>query len=140
MSGSTQHSAAAFLTSAMLFNITFLQPAAAQLGPCKTVVPTTADVNLFVSDMDRSIRWYRDNAGLAEDRRWVDIGRGGVTTVQMRRHNAGVTLLFSPAGHGLSSRQMLCLVLDGPPAPPAGSAPAYLTDPDGTSVELAPLS
>jgi hypothetical protein len=34
--------------------------------------------------------------------------------------------------------QMVCLVLDGPPAPAAGSDARYLTDPDGTGVELPP--
>lgn len=131
-----QCSTSALLSLAMLSGIASLQPVEAQLGPCKTAAPTTPDVNLFVSDLDRAVDWYRKNAGLVEDSRWFDFGRGGITAVRLKREKAGVTLIFSPAHRELSSLQMLCLVLDNPPAPSAGSMPAYLIDPDGASVEL----
>jgi hypothetical protein len=93
-----------------------------------------------VSDLDRAARWYRDNAGLTEQRRWVDQTFGGATLVSMQRGQAGVTLVTSPQQLTGSFRdpQIVCLVLDGPPAPAMGTGPLFLTDPDGTSVELPP--
>jgi hypothetical protein len=97
-------------------------PAAADLGPCTTAAPTTRDVHLFLSDIDRAARWYRDNAGLTEQRRWVDQTFGGATLVSMQRGLAGVTLVSWPRELAGKFRdpQMVCLVLDGPPDPSYG--------------------
>jgi catechol 2,3-dioxygenase-like lactoylglutathione lyase family enzyme len=131
--------AAAVLAAALIAALG-VAPAAADLGPCRTSAPTTRDVHLFVSDVDRAVRWYRDNAGLAEQRRWIDETFGGATLVSMQRGPAGVTLVSWPREVTPRFRdpQMVCLVLDGPPAPVAGTAPLFLADPDGTSVELPP--
>ena len=40
------------------------QYADAQLGPCIIAAPTTPNVIVFVSDIDKSVRWYRDHVGL----------------------------------------------------------------------------
>jgi catechol 2,3-dioxygenase-like lactoylglutathione lyase family enzyme len=114
-------------------------PAAADLGPCRTAAPTTRDVHLFVSDVDRAVRWYHDNAGLAEQRRWIDETFGGATLVSMQSGPAGVTLV-GPREVTARFRdpQMVCLVFGAPPAPVAGTGPLFLADPDGTSVELPP--
>jgi hypothetical protein len=42
--------------------------------------------------VDRAARWYRDNAGLSERRRWVDQTFGSATLVSMQRGPGGVTL------------------------------------------------
>ncbi len=131
-----QASLLTFVALATHFIITSLQPTAAQVEPCKTAVPTTPDVNLFVSDLDRSVDWYRKNAGLEEDSRWLDFGHGGVATVRMKRGNAGVTLLYTPARGRTSDPQVLCLVLDALLTPSGTQNSTYLEDPDGTSVEL----
>ena len=131
---------ATFIPLAVVSGIASMQPAAAQFGPCRSAAPTTPEVNLVVSDLDRAVDWYRKNVGLAEDQRWFDFGRGGISAVRMKQNGAGVTLLFSPAQRGLSSMQSLCFVLDSPLAPAIASKPIYLVDPDGTSVELAPRS
>ena len=114
-------------------------PAAADMGPCNTAAPSTRTVHLFVSDVDRAARWYRDNAGLAEERRWVDPSFGGATLVQLGRDRAGLTLVAAPQQRGgFHDPQMLCLVLDEASAPPVWSGTRHLVDPDGTSVELPP--
>jgi hypothetical protein len=38
----------------------------ADLSPCTTAIPTTPDVVVFVSDIDKSVRWYQVNVGLAK--------------------------------------------------------------------------
>ena len=94
-----------------------------------------------MTDVDRAARWYRDNTGLVEVRRWADPTFGGATLVSMRRGLAGVTLVGQPRERGGAFRdpQVVCLVLESPPAPPAGSKPVFLADPDGTAVELPPV-
>jgi catechol 2,3-dioxygenase-like lactoylglutathione lyase family enzyme len=103
--------------------------ASADLGPCRLAAPTTTGVMLVVSDIERSARWYRDHVGLVETARRVGV-------VDMVRGPAGVTLIEGRLQPGLP--QIVCLVLDGPPAPATGGEPRYLTDPDGTGVELPP--
>jgi len=133
--------AASLVAAAGLLGMTYPEPATADMGPCRMSAPTTSEVFLFASDVDRSARWYRDNAGLVEERRWVDPSFGGATLIRMRRDEAGVTLISSPQpNNGFHDPQMVCLVVNGPPAPPAGSNPIYLVDPDGTSVELPPAA
>jgi hypothetical protein len=121
-----------------LFAAARAAPAMADLGPCITAAPTTRDVHLFVSDVDRAARWYRDNAGLTELHRWIDQTFNGATVVSMQRGLAGVTLVGSARDFtgGFRDPQMVCLVLGGPPAPATGTSPLFLVDPDGTSVEL----
>ncbi len=87
-----------------------LTRAEAELGPCITAAPTTPSVIVFVSDIDRSVRWYHENAGLAEA---PGASHRGVISV-MIRDRAGVTLVAS-SGANRSSRdlQMACFVLDG---------------------------
>jgi hypothetical protein len=92
---------------------------------------------VFVSDIERSVRSYRDNVGLAEASEPDIAERHDSQVTVMARNRAGVALVFS----GRTSRfsrdvQMVCFVLEGPPAPPSGSPPLFLVDPDGTSIEL----
>jgi hypothetical protein len=130
---------AAAVAAASLLAMACSTPAAADLGPCNTAAPSSRTVHLFVSDVDRAARWYRDNAGLTEERRWVDPSFGGATLVQLGHRQAGLTLVSAPQQHGgFHDPQMVCLVLDGPPAPPVRSGTRHLVDPDGTSVELPP--
>jgi catechol 2,3-dioxygenase-like lactoylglutathione lyase family enzyme len=107
-------------------------------GPCKTAAPTTGNVHLFVSDIEHAARWYRENTGLIEVARWVDRIFGGATLVSIQRDAVGLTLVSSPREQTARFRdpQMVCFVLDGPPAPTTGAGPLFLVDPDGTSVEL----
>ena len=108
--------------------------AAAELGPCTIAAPTTPTVTTFVSNVNQSVRWYRDNIGLDV----AETTAEGWTTLTAR-NGTGVTLAPLP-GRELSPRwpQAVCFVLDELPAPPPGSKPVYLADPDGTSVELPP--
>ncbi len=53
----------------------------------------------------------------------------------MRRSGAGLTLIASTQRSVLEI-QMVCLVIDGPPAPPMGAPSIFLVDPDGTSIEF----
>lgn len=116
-------------------------PAEAELGPCTIAAPTTINVHLFVSDLENSARWYQDNVGLEAGHRILD-AKSGVATLKMGRPEAGVTLVQAPSvsPHRSPELQMLCFVVESPPAPQPGSRPLYLTDPDGAAVELAPRS
>ena len=111
---------------------------AAELGPCTTAAPTTPAVIAFASNIDRSVRWYRENIGLemAEPEGGSRLGDSITLTA---RNGTGVTLAPLP-GTELPPRdpQAVCFVLDDPPAPSPGSKPVFLADPDGTSVELPP--
>ncbi|HEV7600152.1 MAG TPA: VOC family protein [Bradyrhizobium sp.] len=108
----------------------------ADLGPCRLAAPTTPGVMVVVSDVERAANWYRDQTGLTETARRVDPSLSNAVLIDMARGTAGVTLIESSFAPSASLPQIVCLVLDGPPAPPVGSEPRYLTDPDGTSVEL----
>jgi hypothetical protein len=112
--------------------------AEAELGPCTTAAPTTVNVVVFVSDIGRSARWYRKNIGLAVAEDWDTVGRSDSRVTVMARNGVGVTLVSSGRPITLPDPQLVCFVLEEPPAPPLGSAPLFLTDPDGTSVELPP--
>jgi hypothetical protein len=131
---------ALFLALFLLIECTFTRRAEAELGPCTIAAPTTPSVIVFVSDIERSVRWYRENAGFAEaPRSEFGESHGGAISV-MTRDRAGVTLVSSD-GASRPSRdlQMACFVLDGPPAPLPGSPPLFLIDPDGTSIEIPAL-
>jgi hypothetical protein len=93
---------------------------------------------VVVSDIERAANWYRDHAGLTETARRVDPSLNNAVLIDLARGTAGVTLIESSFTPSASLPQIVCLVLDGPPAPAAGSEPRYLIDPDGTSVELPP--
>lgn len=108
----------------------------ADLGPCRLAAPTSPGVMVVVSDVERAANWYRDHAGLTETARRTDPSLNNAVLIDMARGTAGVTLIESSFAPSASLPQIVCLVLDGPPAPPIGSEPRYLTDPDGTSVEL----
>jgi hypothetical protein len=95
---------------------------------------------VVVSDVQRAATWYRDHGGLTETARRIDPSLNNAVLVDMERGTAGVTLIESSFVPSARLPQIVCLVLDGPPAPPAGSEARYLTDPDGTTVELPPLS
>jgi hypothetical protein len=110
----------------------------ADLGPCRLAAPTTPGVMVVVSDVERAASWYRDHAGLTETARRVDPSLNNAVLIDMARGTAGLTLIESSFAPSASLPQIVCLVLDGPPAPPVGREPRYLTDPDGTSVELPP--
>ena len=112
------------------------QNAEAELGPCMTAAPTTPNVVVFVSDMEKSIHWYRGNIGLAVEENWNAVARSESQVVVMDRNGIGVTLLASGRPIKLPDPQRVCFVFEGPPAPSSGSPPLFLTDPDGTSVEL----
>jgi hypothetical protein len=134
-----RHTLAAALTAASLLATAGLTPAAADMGPCNSAAPSTRTVHVFVSDVDRAARWYSDNAGLTEERRWADTSFGGATLVQLGHGRAGLTLVSARHQHGgFHDPQMLCLVLDEASAPPVLSGTRHLVDPDGTSVELPP--
>lgn len=110
--------------------------AEAELGPCMTAAPTTPNVVVFVSDIDKSIRWYRNNIGLAVEENWNAAAGSDSQVVVMGRNGIGVTLLASGPPVKLPDPQRVCFVFEGPPAPSSGLPPLFLTDPDGTSVEL----
>jgi hypothetical protein len=112
------------------------QSVEAELGPCMTAAPTTPNVVVFVSDMEKSIHWYRSNIGLAVEENWNAVARSDSQIVVMGRNGVGVTLLASGRPIKLPDPQRVCFVFEGPPAPSSGSPPLFLTDPDGTSVEL----
>jgi hypothetical protein len=114
----------------------FSQSSMADMGTCRTAAPTTSSVHVIVSDLDRSVRWYRDHVGLREIRRWNDSSTGRATLVLMERQSAGLTLISYPdlSFHSLDP-QMVCFPLEGNP-----NQSPYLVDPDGTSVELAPAA
>jgi hypothetical protein len=116
----------------------YASEAHADLGPCRLAAPTTPGVMVVVSDVERAANWYRDHAGLTATARRVDPSLNNAVLIDMARGAAGVTLMESSFTPSASLPQIVCLVLDGPPAPPVGSEPRYLTDPDGTSVELPP--
>jgi hypothetical protein len=94
----------------------------------------------MVSDVQRAANWYRDQAGLTETARRVEPSLNNAGVIEMARGSAGVSLIESSIAPSASLPQIVCLVLDGPPAPPAGSKALYLIDPDGTAVELPPLA
>src|SRR5262245_19947306 len=134
-----RHAFAAAVMAMALLATAGLTPVSADMGPCNSAAPSGRTVHLFVSDVDQSARWYRDNAGLAEERRWIDPTFGGATLVQVGRGRAGLTLVSAPQQRGgFHDPQMVCLVLDGAPAPPVWSGTRHLVDPDGTAVELPP--
>lgn len=114
----------------------FAQGAEAELDPCMTAAPTTPNVVVFVSDIDKSIRWYRSNIGLTVEENWNAAARSDSQVIVMGRNGIGVTLLASRRPVKLPDPQRVCFVFEGPPAPSSGSPPLFLTDPDGTSVEL----
>jgi hypothetical protein len=87
-------------------------------------------------DIDKSIRWYRSNIGLAVEENWNAAARSDSQVVVMGRNGIGVTLLASGRPVKLPDPQRVCFVFEGQPAPSSGSPPLFLTDPDGTSVEL----
>jgi hypothetical protein len=112
------------------------QSAEAELGPCMTAAPTTPNVVVFVSNMEKSVHWYRSNIGLAVEENWNAVAGSDSQVVVMSRSGMGFTLLASGRPLKLSDPQRVCFVFEGPPAPASGSSPLFLTDPDGTSVEL----
>ena len=97
---------------------------------------------MFVSDIDKSVRWYQVNIGLAKISELIIAERRlGAPAIVMTRNGFELTLVFSArATPLLGDPQVVCFPLDGPPAPPAGSKSIFLVDPDGTSVELASFS
>jgi hypothetical protein len=112
------------------------QSVKAELGPCITAAPTTPDVVVFVSDMEKSVNWYRRNIGFAVEENWNAVARSDSQVVVMARNGIGVTLLASGRPIKLPDPQRICFVFESLPAPASGSPPLFLTDPDGTSVEL----
>jgi len=126
-----------FFVMCLLIECFFAPQAEAELGPCTTAAPTTANVIVFVSDINRAVRWYRDNVGLAEASEPEIDERHDSQVIVVRRNRAGVTLVSSGGTRHFSRDvQMVCFVLEGPPAPPSGSPPLFLVDPDGTSIEF----
>jgi len=123
----------------LLIECFYARHAEAELGPCTTAAPTTPNVIMFVSDIDRSVRWYRDNLGLAEASKPEIVERHDSQVRVMTRNRAGVTLVsFGRTSRFSRDVQMVCFLLEGPPAPSSGSPPLFLVDPDGTSIELPP--
>src|ERR1700761_8021717 len=117
-----------------------LARAEAELGPCTTAAPTTSSVVVFVTDINRSMDWYRDKAGLGSSS-LSTVDRAGSRAVKMTRNGVGGTLVASSGSRDLSrDPQMVCFAIEGPPAPSSGSPPLFLVDPDGTSVELPAFS
>jgi hypothetical protein len=121
----------------LLIECFYARHAEAELGPCTTAAPATPNVISFVSDIDRSARWYRDNVGLAEASKPDIAERHDNQVREMTRNQAGVTLIPFGGASGFSRDvQMMCFLLERPPAPSPGSPPLFLVDPDGTSIEL----
>jgi len=130
-----------FLIVCLLISCFEAQHANAQLGPCISAAPTTPDVIVFVSDIDKSVRWYRDHVGLTVDSEADLDGRYDHRGTVMRRNRAGLTLVASAETRRSALEvQMVCFVLEGHPAPPIGAPPLFLVDPDGTSIEFAASS
>ena len=128
-----------FLVLVLLIQCTHTRRAEAELGPCTTAAPTTPKVIVFVSDLDRSMRWYRDTVGLEASSPSAILQLGSIG-IEMTQDRLGVTLVLSGgASHPSREPQMVCFVLEGPPAPLPGSPPLFLVDPDGISVEVPAL-
>src|ERR1700733_1968026 len=107
------------------------QYADAQLGPCITAAPTTPNVIVFVSNIDKSVRWYRDHVDLTVDSEADHLdGRYDRRGTVVRRNRAGLTLGV-PVEPRRSSweLQLVFFVLEGPPDPPIGPPPLFLVDP-----------
>lgn len=128
-----------FLVLVLLIHCTDTRRAEAELGPCTTAAPTTPKVVVFVSDLDRSMRWYRDTVGLEASSPSAILQLGSIE-IEMTKNRIGMTLVVSDgANHPSQTLQMVCFVLEGPPAPLPGSPPLFLVDPDGISVEVPAL-
>lgn len=57
-----------------------------------------AGVVVFVSDIDKSVRWYQVNVGLAEISELIIAERRlGAPAIVMTRNGFGLTLVFLPA-------------------------------------------
>jgi hypothetical protein len=113
----------------------------AELGPCMTAAPTTPDVVLFVTDIDKSVHWYQNYVGVAKisESNIAERQQLGTRAIVMARNRVSVTLISSAqAVQRFGDPQIVCFPLDGPPAPSTGSKPIFLIDPDRTSVELPP--
>jgi hypothetical protein len=115
-----------------------MKSAEAELSPCNSVAPTTRDVVVYVSDMRRSVNWYRDNVGLSEVFILRSIERDSRAVV-MEKDSNGVTLVSSKEKQLVLDPQRVCFPQKGAHDPTRGSSPIYLIDPDGTQVEL-PIS
>src|SRR5258708_31297907 len=104
----------------------FAGHAEAELGPCTTAAPTTPNVIVFVSDIQRSVRWYRDNVGLAEASE-PDIAERHDSHVTVIARNLARAALVSSGSTSRFSRDVLMVsfLLDGPPAPPSDSTPLF---------------
>jgi hypothetical protein len=128
-----------FLVLVLLIHCTDTRRAEAELGPCTTAAPTTPKVVVFASDLDRSMRWYRDTVGLEASSPSAILQLGSIG-IEMTKNRIGMTLVVSDgANHPSQTLQMVCFVLEGPPAPLPGSPPLFLVDPDGISVEVPAL-
>ena len=93
----------------LLSDFFFARHAEAELGPCTTAAPTTPNVIVFVSDIERSVRWYRDNVGLAEASKPEIVERHDSQVRVMTRNRAGVTLVsFGGASRFSRDVQMMC--------------------------------
>jgi ribosomal protein S18 acetylase RimI-like enzyme len=86
----------------LLIECFYARHAEAELGPCTTAAPTTPNVISFVSDIDRSARWYRDNVGLAEASKPDIVERHDNQVMVMTRNQAGVTLISFGGASGFS--------------------------------------
>src|SRR5258708_6793712 len=82
-----------FFVMYLLSDCFFARHAEAELGPCTTAAPTTPNVIVFVSDIERSVRWYRDNVGLAEASEPDIAERHDSQVTVMARNRAGVALV-----------------------------------------------
>ena len=68
MTARYDRSSARFRSAFVLMTFAWIECATsramAELGPCTTAAPTTPEVVMFVSDLNRSMRWYREKVGL----------------------------------------------------------------------------
>jgi catechol 2,3-dioxygenase-like lactoylglutathione lyase family enzyme len=93
----------------LLSDFFFARHAEAGLGPCTTAAPTTPNVIVFVSDIERSVRWYRDNVGLAEASEPDIAERHDSQVTVMARNRAGVALVsFGRTSRFSRDVQMVC--------------------------------
>jgi Glyoxalase/Bleomycin resistance protein/Dioxygenase superfamily len=95
-----------------LIEYTYTGEALAVMGPCTTAAATTPYVIVFVTDIDRSMRWYRENVGLEASNLHL-LKSTASRAVTMSRSGAGLTLVGAPSTRPSQDPQMVCFVFEG---------------------------
>jgi hypothetical protein len=92
------------------------------LGPCALRDDTAGAYSLPAPLLSRMP--VRPTLPLGRAARRVDPSLNNAVLIDMARGAAGVTLIESSFTPSASLPQFVCLVIDGPPAPPVGSEPS----------------